>query len=291
MKNKILLLIVTFTLIIGCNKNDLVWNLKRDNPIDGQIKNGQQIPNMDAPIVNTGIISNDTGTYATLSGEITKVGSSSITAYGHCWSTSQMPTIYNNLTNFGLTNSTGIFSSNITNLIPNTTYYARAYATNSYGTSYGNQVSFATQPILCDSNNCESLNGFTTWLDTLGYPNAHWYIGPGYIGNGIVLTSNTAYGGYIEFSNTLSNTGYMTFWSKCYLGSGNPGYIPQVLIDGTLTSTPSVIFGTAGVGYGNTWIHLQTQNILPGIHTIRINLPHSGQTWEAIIDEIQFWCL
>ncbi|MCX6294109.1 MAG: fibronectin type III domain-containing protein [Sphingobacteriales bacterium] len=41
-------------------------------------------------------------------------------------------------------NGTGIFISNLTGLIANTTYYVRAYATNANGTSYGNEVSFTT---------------------------------------------------------------------------------------------------------------------------------------------------
>ena len=39
---------------------------------------------------------------------------------------------------------TGVFTSNLTSLLPNTLYYVRAYATNSVGTAYGNQVSFTT---------------------------------------------------------------------------------------------------------------------------------------------------
>jgi hypothetical protein len=40
----------------------------------------------------------------------------------------------------------GAFSGTLTPLVKNTTYYARAYATNTYGTSYGQQVSFTTLP-------------------------------------------------------------------------------------------------------------------------------------------------
>jgi uncharacterized protein (TIGR02145 family) len=39
---------------------------------------------------------------------------------------------------------TGSFTSSFTGLVPNTTYYVRAYATNSAGTGYGNEVSFTT---------------------------------------------------------------------------------------------------------------------------------------------------
>jgi uncharacterized protein (TIGR02145 family) len=65
-----------------------------------------------------------------------------VTARGVCWNTSGNPTIADNNTNDGT--STGIFTSSITGLTENTTYYVRAYATTSFGTSYGSQVSFAT---------------------------------------------------------------------------------------------------------------------------------------------------
>ncbi len=42
----------------------------------------------------------------------------------------------------------GIFSTNITGLTPNTIYYIRAYATNSIGTAFGEEVSFTTAPVI-----------------------------------------------------------------------------------------------------------------------------------------------
>jgi uncharacterized protein (TIGR02145 family) len=42
----------------------------------------------------------------------------------------------------------GVYSGTLQNLTPSTTYYVRAYATNSVGTSYGNEVSFTTQAVL-----------------------------------------------------------------------------------------------------------------------------------------------
>ncbi len=61
---------------------------------------------------------------------------------GVCWSTSQNPTVSNSHTTNG--SGTGSFTSNITGLTENTTYYVRAYATDSKGTSYGEQKSFTT---------------------------------------------------------------------------------------------------------------------------------------------------
>ena len=59
-----------------------------------------------------------------------------------CWSTSSNPTVYDNKTIDG--SGEGSFNSNITDLEEGTTYYVRAYATNSQGTAYGIQKTFTT---------------------------------------------------------------------------------------------------------------------------------------------------
>ena len=96
------------------------------------------------PTVATRTTTVTSSTTATSGGNVTSDGGASITARGVCWSTSQNPTISNSRTNDGT--GTGSFISNITGLSPNTTYYVRAYATNSAGTSYGNLVSFTSDP-------------------------------------------------------------------------------------------------------------------------------------------------
>jgi len=63
---------------------------------------------------------------------------------GICWSTSLNPTLSSNKTSNG--KGIGSFSSSITGLTANTRYYVRAYAINSAGISYGNQISFVTTP-------------------------------------------------------------------------------------------------------------------------------------------------
>lgn len=75
-------------------------------------------------------------------GDVSSEGNTPVTAKGLCWSTTQNPTINNSHTTDG--SGLGNFSSVLTGLTAETKYYVRAYATNSGGTSYGNEVSFTT---------------------------------------------------------------------------------------------------------------------------------------------------
>jgi len=94
------------------------------------------------PTVSTTSVSNVTQTSAQSGGNVTSDGCATVTARGVCWSTSPNPTVSDNYTTDG--GGTGTFVSAISGLSPNTPYYVRAYATNSVGTSYGNEVSFTT---------------------------------------------------------------------------------------------------------------------------------------------------
>lgn len=94
------------------------------------------------PTITTNMASNINTTSATCGGNVSNNNGLPITARGVCWSTIQNPTIYNNKTINGSGN--GSFTSYITGLTPNTNYYVRAYATNSYGTFYGEQRNFHT---------------------------------------------------------------------------------------------------------------------------------------------------
>ena len=98
-----------------------------------------------APTVSTTAATSITSTTAMSGGNVISDGGAVVTARGVCYSTSSNPTISSNITTNG--NGTGSYISNLTGLSPNTKYYVRAYATNSQGTSYGNQISFTTNSI------------------------------------------------------------------------------------------------------------------------------------------------
>jgi uncharacterized protein (TIGR02145 family) len=76
-------------------------------------------------------------------GNITSDGGAVITDRGVCWGTAQDPLVTGNHTSDG--SGSGSFTSNVTGLTPNTTYYLKAYAKNSAGTGYGNEVNFITK--------------------------------------------------------------------------------------------------------------------------------------------------
>jgi len=94
------------------------------------------------PTVTTTAITSITDITATSGGNVTSDGGATVTARGVCWSTSTNPLATANHTTNGT--GTGTFASSITGLTGSTTYYVRAYATNSVGTAYGNEVLFAT---------------------------------------------------------------------------------------------------------------------------------------------------
>ncbi len=94
------------------------------------------------PSVTTTKASSITYTSATTGGNVTSDGGSPVTARGVCWRTTENPTTDDNVVQGGA--GTGTFSCEITGLSPAGTYYVRAYATNSTGTGYGDNVAFTT---------------------------------------------------------------------------------------------------------------------------------------------------
>lgn len=99
--------------------------------------------NVSLPIVKTDNIFSILYTTATIDGNVSSDGGADVTERGICWSTTPNPTISNNKQSSG--SGTGAFSVSLSNLSEGTTYYVRAYATNSEGTAYGEVISFKTK--------------------------------------------------------------------------------------------------------------------------------------------------
>ncbi|MBR4637530.1 MAG: fibrobacter succinogenes major paralogous domain-containing protein [Bacteroidales bacterium] len=79
---------------------------------------------------------------ATVNGSVVYIGGAPVAAKGFCYDTVMHPTVESNMVNCG--SGSGSFSTNLLNLKSSTTYFVRAYATNMWGTNYGEELSFTT---------------------------------------------------------------------------------------------------------------------------------------------------
>ncbi|MDD3945558.1 MAG: M12 family metallopeptidase, partial [Bacteroidales bacterium] len=122
-------------------KNGKGFNAQRSQLSENDLEIIDQIyPGI--PSVVTLSITDITENSAISGGNITADGGAAVTVRGVCWSTSENPTTANSKTTDGT--GVGDFTSNLTGLSPSTTYYVKAYATNSKGTAYGEQKTFTT---------------------------------------------------------------------------------------------------------------------------------------------------
>lgn len=109
-------------------------------------------PVMELPTITVSGETNVASTTAIINFEVTSEGGSPISAKGACWSTNQNPTIADSKTSDGT--GIGSFTSSISGLIPNTTYYVRAYAINSTKIVYGDQLTITTSDFQIIFTNC-----------------------------------------------------------------------------------------------------------------------------------------
>ena len=135
----------------GQNQGDILyWNGSQWVPVpagsDNQVlRINNAVPGWSSlagiPVVITGSATGMTNTTAICGGNVSD-GGAPVTDRGVCWSSSPGPTISGNHVTAGA--GSGVFSTEITGLLRGNTYFARAYATNSQGTGYGDEISFVT---------------------------------------------------------------------------------------------------------------------------------------------------
>ena len=187
--------------------------------------------------VTTNNVTDIKATTAQCGGDVslTSVDALTVTSCGVCWSTSQNPTISDNKTSDG--SGTGSFTSNLTNLYENTTYYVRAYATNEKGTSYGEQKSFTTK------SSTGTINGHD-WVD-LGLPS-----GLKWATCNVGADSPEDYGNYYAWGEKTRKIEYTNDNSLTY-GLTKTQLQSQGYIDGSGNLTPS--HDAARANWGGSW--------------------------------------
>jgi len=132
------------------------------------------------PTVTTADFTATSGTSAKGGGSVTIDGGATVTARGVCYSTQHNPTISNSMTSDG--DGMGDFTSSLSGLSGTTTYYVRAYATNSAGTGYGNEVTFTTPEALVtlyaagDFQNWDPAAAVDSFMNTAADPVVQGYL-------------------------------------------------------------------------------------------------------------------
>jgi len=115
------------------------------------------------PSITTDVVSNIAETTALSGGNISSDNGAAVTARGVCWNTSGTPTIADSKTSDG--SGIGSFTSSLAGLSPLTEYFVMAYATNSYGTAYGNEEIFTTACGLV--NSFPFTQNFDSWSNSI----------------------------------------------------------------------------------------------------------------------------
>jgi uncharacterized protein (TIGR02145 family) len=194
-------------------------------------------PTPTPPIITTTAASSITQTTATSGGNVTSDGGASVTARGVCWSTTTGPTTALSTKTTDNT-GTGIFTSSITALTAGTVYYVKAYATNSVGTGYGNQVSFTTLTIPTVSTTAITI--FTSTSATVG--------GNVTADGGVTVTERGVYWG---ISQNPESTG-----ARLQVGGGTGSFSSSLtgLSPNTTYYVTAYAINSVGAAFGNQQI-------------------------------------
>jgi hypothetical protein len=235
---------------IETTSGDVYYGNISENTVNCEDPGSQNTPTVTtSPIIQLDL------TTASCGGNVIDDGGSSVTARGVCWNTTSSPTLADSYTNDST--GEGTFTSTLTGLSAGNTYYVRAYATNTSGTSYGEDkdILIASKP--------EIWTGLVTAISTTTAT-----------GGGSVTSSNgamvTARGVCWNTSGTLDELGS----NYTVDGSGTGVFTSSLtgLSPGTLYYVQAYATNLAGTNFGTQTSFTTTSvGTLATVHTRIVN--------------------
>ena len=232
-------------------------------PASGTLSNGSTFKIVTHPTLSTDNVTLISDISALSGGNITDNGGDGIIARGVCWNTSPNPSISNNKTNDGT--ESGIYTSAITGLMSNTTYYVRAYATNVGITSYGEEYSFITD--ISAAGNTLNFDGTDDYVD---------------IGAGPTVVKT------VEFwVNPASTTEYFIDLNGSAYISSNSGVVSAT---GTTSRTIYIDGIESTTIVAGSWQHIAVTTAT-GINANNLDIGRleSQEEFEGTMDEVRLW--
>jgi hypothetical protein len=219
------------------------------------------------PSITTAEVSNIAPTSASCGGSVTEENGASVTARGVCYNTTGNPTISDPKTTDGT--GMGSFTSSLTGLTMGTTYYAKAYATNSFGTNYGDQKTFVPALSYCTppaSTNPCTLMYITNITTTGGITNFNNT-------TACAATSFTNYSTTLSVSQAPGSTVTMSFTSYQY--AFNYAVWVDFNDDGTFAAAEKMISLSNSSLTGSTSFTVPADAAL-GSHRMRVRGEYNG---------------
>ena len=206
---------------------------------------------IELPVLNTAPASSISSTSAVSGGTVVS-SRSAVAERGVCWNTIGSPTVSDDHSVDG--SGIGDFVSSLSSLIPATTYYVRAYATNDAGTGYGQEIVFTTLGVpAMTTNYADNINGTVATIHCS------------------VISDNGA--NITEYGVCWNTTGDPTVSDQmqtAILGSNDYEVSLTGLTPSTTYYVRAYAVNSEGVGYGNV-ITFITANDVPYVNTSSVS--------------------
>ena len=249
------------------------------------------------PVLTTGQASEITINSALVSGNVTDDGGADVTARGICWGTASMPVLDDEFKASGT--GKGEFTCVVEELAPNTQYFARAYAENSVGIAYGNEVAFTTGTA-APTVTTGQVSGVTATSAVCG--GTVTYNGGGLITEKGICWSTTpdpdlqdtftsSSTGTETFSSTMTNLLPGTrYYAKAYVkNAGGTAYGEQIIFNTKLADIEGTLYGVVYIG-NQVWMSENLKTTKLNDNTIIPDVPDDS-TWVHLSTPAYCWLL